>query len=257
MSVNVLDVVSRYLGIGAPPESHSPGVVPTGGEDSVCSESREAAEVAYRSARNAFEMGTAADDKEAMRLLEQSLSLHALPEAQALLSHLRAFGPGSAALAVTMRTLKAKSHREVLALGTGPISPASIKRKYKQLCLELHPDRCGARGAEEAFKRVQEAYGNLRDGGIGSSSRQGGGAKKAEGSSRGHHVHRRRGKAPPGTTSGARWGHGAEATRGKAPPQYVPEPHRPGRRPGSPTKAPLPKFTSSPQPRRPMGPMEA
>ena len=40
----------------------------------------------------------------------------------------------------------------------------AVKKAYRRLALRLHPDKCQARHAEEAFKRVSAAYAALRDG---------------------------------------------------------------------------------------------
>lgn len=67
-------------------------------------------------------------------------------------------------LAVT-RTLQAKDNFGVLGIEPPApgqaVSPARLKRAYKVRCMELHPDRCHVQGAEEAFKRLQEAYSVL------------------------------------------------------------------------------------------------
>ena len=43
-------------------------------------------------------------------------------------------------------------------------SPAACKKAYRKLALRLHPDKCQAPNAEEAFKRVSAAYAALQDG---------------------------------------------------------------------------------------------
>ena len=43
-------------------------------------------------------------------------------------------------------------------------SPAACKKAYRKLALRLHPDKCQAPHAEEAFKRVSAAYAALQDG---------------------------------------------------------------------------------------------
>ena len=41
---------------------------------------------------------------------------------------------------------------------------AACKKAYRRLALRLHPDKCRAPHAEEAFKRVSAAYAALQDG---------------------------------------------------------------------------------------------
>ncbi|KAI1724884.1 dnaJ domain-containing protein [Ditylenchus destructor] len=41
---------------------------------------------------------------------------------------------------------------------SGSVSPAVLRKKYFKLALKLHPDKCKAPGATEAFKAVRRAY---------------------------------------------------------------------------------------------------
>jgi curved DNA-binding protein CbpA len=57
-----------------------------------------------------------------------------------------------------------KSYTLFRTLGfTRQASTNNIKRQYKKLSLLVHPDKNAAPGAEEAFKRVNNAYDILRD----------------------------------------------------------------------------------------------
>ena len=61
------------------------------------------------------------------------------------------------------RALAAADAYEALGVERGA-SPAACKKAYRRLALRLHPDKCRAPNAEEAFKRVSAAYAALRDG---------------------------------------------------------------------------------------------
>lgn len=51
---------------------------------------------------------------------------------------------------------------EVLDLKKGS-SEADIKKAYRKMALKLHPDKCRAAGAEEAFKQINKAFACLSD----------------------------------------------------------------------------------------------
>ena len=61
------------------------------------------------------------------------------------------------------RALAAADAYEALGVERGA-SPAACKKAYRKLALRLHPDKCQAPNAEEAFKRVSAAYAALQDG---------------------------------------------------------------------------------------------
>ena len=84
------------------------------------------------------------------------------PEGLKLKEHLDRFGPGSAAAKAVARIRVATGHYSVLNVKPGA-SVQQIRRAYKMLSLEVHPDRNHARGAEDAFKRVNEAFIVLSD----------------------------------------------------------------------------------------------
>ena len=61
------------------------------------------------------------------------------------------------------RVLAAADAYEALGVERGA-SQAACKKAYRRLALRLHPDKCQAPNAEEAFKRVSAAYAALQDG---------------------------------------------------------------------------------------------
>ena len=61
------------------------------------------------------------------------------------------------------RALAAADAYEALGVERGA-SRAACKKAYRRLALRLHPDKCQAPHAEEAFKRVSAAYAALQDG---------------------------------------------------------------------------------------------
>lgn len=40
-------------------------------------------------------------------------------------------------------------------------STAEVRRAYRRLCMLVHPDKCTANGAKEAFQKLTAAYSNL------------------------------------------------------------------------------------------------
>ena len=219
---------------GAP--SSSPSADPVGDD-----RKERAADAALAEAHAAVDAG---DDVAARLHAERSVALHATLEAESLLKFLEEYGPGSSAALAVEHALIAAEPCEVLRLPAGQTPPSDmIKRAYKERCLELHPDRNAARGAEDAFKRLQAAYDALLNGGQWERVAV---VKPREHSS----SHSRRGKRPPGSTSGARWGHGAAAHRGQKPANWNHlDPQKPSARKGPssnlPRKAAVPSRATS------------
>ena len=58
------------------------------------------------------------------------------------------------------RVLKAGSDYQVLQLEPGA-SAAEAKKRYRQMAIALHPDKCDAPRAGEAFHRVVTAYRSI------------------------------------------------------------------------------------------------
>ena len=118
---------------------------------------RESAEELIARARNAL---AADDDAEAARLVQKSLRLCETDEGLALDEHISRFGPGSPAALAVARILDAKrgDHHAILNLPPGDAAAADVKRAYRKVSLEVHPDRNQAVGADDAFKRLTESF---------------------------------------------------------------------------------------------------
>ena len=160
-------------------------------------------------ARKATDRG---DDEAAMELVSKSLKLFETEEAKNMAEFFTKFGPRSPAAAAIARVLTPKlSHYEVMRLKAGA-SGKEIKRSYKQLSLELHPDRNHARGAEDAFKRLSAAFcvlsskqaraaydADLRGGGRphGPGGYAAGGARGGSATDRSAYTSSHQGRSPP------------------------------------------------------------
>jgi DnaJ family protein B protein 12 len=79
--------------------------------------------------------------------------------------------PTQEQVALVAAILRARTHYEVLSVprggagagGGGADDEDAIKRAYRRLALRLHPDKCRAPRAEEAFKAVSRAFSVLSD----------------------------------------------------------------------------------------------
>lgn len=65
-----------------------------------------------------------------------------------------------AAEAEVGRVLGALTDADALGLPPHP-PPDAVRRAYRALAKQLHPDKCGAEGATDAFQRVARAYQRL------------------------------------------------------------------------------------------------
>lgn len=115
---------------------------------------RAAAEEWLIRARQLHEAGK---DEAALRHCDKSLRLCDTPQARSLAEHLRRFGPSSAAAAAVAKVLQAADHWAVLQLEHSA-TEVEVRKAYRKLSLQLHPDRNHARQAESAFKRLNEAH---------------------------------------------------------------------------------------------------
>ena len=121
-----------------------------------------ASEDALERARSLVALG---DDEKALELVETSLRLSRgadNPQAQVLKAWLTRFGKGSEADTAVRRVLAVRQGDFYGVLGM-PRFAAPSRSEYLKLSLLLHPDKCGARNAGEAFQRVTEAYNALKD----------------------------------------------------------------------------------------------
>lgn len=227
--------------------SSSSQACPVGSSSNGTVDQREAASRLLKAAEAKH---AAADDALAAKLVAQSLASGCvLPGALALQAHLAKFGPGSKAHAAVARALSG-TPRTVLGVAE-PISPTRLKKAYKRMCLELHPDRCHARNAEAAFKRVQEAYAALDPTGGARSSTARMAAKRME-RRKAESQQRERDRA--WTSRGVDPRYGATASRGRRATHLEPAKKRVnGKTSYTPKAGPPPP----PQPKHTMGPLEA
>lgn len=140
-----------------PTQPHSPTPSPSVGSNA----NRDAADEVLSKARAAFEKG---DDVAALKLVAKSLRMCDTESARAFKDHVEKFGSGSDAAKSVKRIISvaAGAHHTVLNIAHNATTDA-VKRAYKSLSLQVHPDRNHSRGAEDAFKRVNEAFKVLSD----------------------------------------------------------------------------------------------
>jgi len=58
---------------------------------------------------------------------------------------------------------KCKTYYEILGLSSSEATESNIKKAYRKLALKMHPDKNGAPGSNEAFKKLGAAYSVLSD----------------------------------------------------------------------------------------------
>ena len=113
--------------------------------------------------QRASELLDAGDDVEAARQVEVALKADAdNAQARVLKQWLEKFGRGSAADNEVQRVLVCPDSDFYAVLGV-PRYMEPPRAEYLKLSRQLHPDRCGARNASEAYQRVTEAYRTLTD----------------------------------------------------------------------------------------------
>jgi curved DNA-binding protein CbpA len=136
----------------------------------------EEAQRALQLGKKALEAGL---HKKAISLLEKSLRMRKTAEAEALLgmatrATARAQAKDDPGEAVPQRAFtpeqlkgvqavsKAKTHYQVLMIEVSA-DDAAIKKAYRRMALQFHPDKNSAPGADEAFKRISKAFEVLND----------------------------------------------------------------------------------------------
>jgi len=144
-------------------QTHVPQYVPP--TDGHSTANRDAACQWFKKAKEA------PNEEDAIRFCRRSLDLCETEEARTLWTYLETYGPGSENYANAQRVLditvtgdmSRERAGEILALQSHQIgNKAAIKKAYKTLLLQLHPDKNLASNAEEAFKRMQSAFEVLR-----------------------------------------------------------------------------------------------
>ena len=115
----------------------------------------------FLAARNDDSCAHATEKKELVDRVRVLLRERAAAPAAAAAAPTPAAPPGVAE--AIARVLAAADAYEALGVESGA-SQAQCKKAYRRLALKLHPDKCRAPRAEEAFKRVSAAYAGLQDG---------------------------------------------------------------------------------------------
>ena len=91
------------------------------------------------------------EDEDALRLVAESLEAHDSDEARSFQKQIEA---------VALMLVPRASHYQILQVSKDA-TLEQLKKAYKTLSLVVHPDRNGARRAEEAFKVLSQAFSVL------------------------------------------------------------------------------------------------